>query len=134
MPEIGRFCNPATEKSSAIIHNDILRMVILELIENAKVRAFDKGKKEGYEEGRYLAGKDERNNVFETLRMEDEEQARNATFEEGKTHGRLEEKASWMSNHSEGICAPLEMSNPQTRTTTDAAVQAASTTTGRRPD
>ena len=49
MPEIGRFCNPATEKSSAIIHNDILRTVILELIENAKVRAFDEGKKEGYE-------------------------------------------------------------------------------------
>ena len=38
-----------------------------------KVRAFDKGKKEGYEEGRYLAGEDEQNNVFETFRREDKE-------------------------------------------------------------
>jgi hypothetical protein len=79
MPEIGRFCNPATAKSSAVVHNDILRTVILELIENAKARAFDEGKtegyQEGYEEGRFLASEDEQNDVFETLRREDEEKA-----------------------------------------------------------
>ena len=56
-PKIGQFCNPATAKSSAIIHNNILRTVILKLIENAKVRAFDKGKKEGYEAG-YKEGRE----------------------------------------------------------------------------
>ena len=117
IPEIGRFCNPATTKSTAIVHNDILRTVILELIENAKVRAFDEGKKEGYEEGyeegKYLAGEDEQNNVFETLRREDEEQARNVIFEEGKTYGRLEERTSWMLSHGEGLCASPEVSTPR---------------------
>ena len=50
---------------------------MLKLLENTKVRAFDEGKKEGYyegyEEGRYLASEDEQNNVFKTLRREDEE-------------------------------------------------------------
>jgi hypothetical protein len=128
MDEIGRFCNPTTARSTAIVCNSLLRTVMLELLENAKARAFDEGKKEGYyegyEEGRYLASEDEQNNVFETLRKEDEEKARNATFEEGRTHGRLEERASWVSNHGEGLCASPEVSMPRTRASIDASVQA----------
>ena len=64
---------------------------ILELLENAKARAFDNGKKEGYykgyEEGSYLASENKENNVFEVLRKEDEEKVWSTTLEEGRQEG-----------------------------------------------
>jgi hypothetical protein len=92
--EIGRFCNPTTATSTAIICNTLLCSVILELLENTKVKAFDEGRNkgyyEGYEEGRYLASEGEQNDIFETLRKEDEEKARNTAFKQGKKEGRKE--------------------------------------------
>ena len=103
IPEIGQFCNPTTARSSAIIFNDLLRTTILELIENAKTKAFEEGRREGYyegyEEGRYLANEDEQCDIFETLRKEDEEKAQNNTFEDGKKEGeergRMAERKEW---------------------------------------
>ena len=42
--EIGRFCNPTTATSTAIICKSSLRDVILELLENAKGKALQEGK------------------------------------------------------------------------------------------
>jgi hypothetical protein len=69
--EIGRFCNPVTTTSTAVICNTSLRSVIQELLENARTKAFNTGRKEGYDEGRYLAN-------------EDEEKGRDTALEEGK--------------------------------------------------
>jgi hypothetical protein len=100
--EIGRFCNPTTATSTAIICNSSLRSIILELLENAKTKAFDTGRKEGYDEGRYLANKDE-------------EKGRDAALEEGKELGRKEEfenmkhaeerayKNGWREGHETGL-------------------------------
>ena len=91
MDEIGRFCNPMTAKSTAIVCNSLLWTVLLELLENAKARAFDDGKKEGYyegyEEGSYLASENKENDVFEVLRKEDEEKVGSTTLEEGREEG-----------------------------------------------
>jgi len=43
--EIGRFCNPKATTSTAIVCNTLLWNVILELLENAKTKAFDEGRK-----------------------------------------------------------------------------------------
>ena len=52
---------------------------MLKPLENVKTGASDEGKEEGYykgyEEGRSLASKNEWNDVFKTLRKEDEEKA-----------------------------------------------------------
>ena len=48
--EISHFCNPTTAASTAMVGNDLLRSVILELLENAKVKALEEGKKLGRKE------------------------------------------------------------------------------------
>jgi hypothetical protein len=100
--EIGRFCNPVTTTSTAVICNASLRSVIQELLENARTKAFNTGRKEGYNEGRYLAN-------------EDEEKGRDAALEEGKKLGRKEElentknaeerayKNGWREGHETGL-------------------------------
>jgi flagellar biosynthesis/type III secretory pathway protein FliH len=96
--------------STAVVCNTLLWSIILELLENAKTKAFDEGRKggysEGYDEGRYLANEDERR---------DEEKARNTAFEEGKMLGRkeglenkkdAEERAyekGWREGHEAGL-------------------------------
>jgi hypothetical protein len=57
--EIGRFCNPITTTSTAVICNATLQSVIQELLENARTKAFNTGRKEGYDEARHLANEDE---------------------------------------------------------------------------
>jgi hypothetical protein len=71
-------------------------------LENVKTKAFDTGRKEGYDEGRYLAN-------------EDEEKGRGAALEEGKELGRKEElenkkeaekqayKNGWREGHKAGL-------------------------------
>jgi len=83
--KISCFCNPKATTSIAIMCNTLLWSVILELLENVKTKAFDEGRKEGYEKGynkgRYMANKNE---------CRDEEEACNTAFEEGKKLGRGE--------------------------------------------
>ena len=42
------------------------------------------------------------------------EERMDEVIEEGKKHGRQEEKEKWVSNHGEGLCASLEVLTPQT--------------------
>jgi hypothetical protein len=93
---------------------------MLQLLENVKNKAFDEGEEEGYyegyEKGRSLASEDKQNDrVFEILRREDEEKARDAALEEGKKLGRKEEfenkkkaekqacENSWREGHETGL-------------------------------
>jgi hypothetical protein len=93
--EIGRFCNPITTTSIAVICNATPWSVIQELLENARTKAFNTGRKKGYDEARHLA-------------KEDEEKARNAAFEqgrkEGEEHGRMAERESWEMSHGPDKC------------------------------
>ena len=50
MPEIGRFCNPTTATSTAVICNDLLQSVIMKLLEDAKAKALEDGKKQARKE------------------------------------------------------------------------------------
>jgi len=43
--EIGHFCNPKATMSTAVMCNTILWSIILELLENAKTKALDEGRK-----------------------------------------------------------------------------------------
>ena len=79
MDKIGRFCNPGTTTSSAIICNVLLQEVILKLVENAKAKAYEEGRNEGfnegYDKGQFLNsgnGLKRENDAFEMLRKEDE--------------------------------------------------------------
>jgi hypothetical protein len=119
---------------------------MLKLLENAKIRAFDKGKEEGYyegyEEGRSLASEDKQSDgVFEILRREDEEKARNTAFEqgrkEGEEHGRTAERESWETSHGPDKCEERRVLGidtnvqavPMASVTTDSSIQTTSTTT-----
>ena len=50
MPEIGRFCDPTTATLTAFICNDLLWSIIMKLLEDAKVKALEDGKKLGRKE------------------------------------------------------------------------------------
>jgi hypothetical protein len=56
------------------------------------------------------------------------EERMDEAFKAGEANGRLEEKEGWALNHGEGLCASPEVLMPQTRTTTDTAIQATPTT------
>jgi hypothetical protein len=85
-----------------------------QLIEEAQLEAWEDGRSYGYEEG-WVEGLQDSlrglmEDIFEKLRKEDEVKARDNAYEEGKVHGQLEERESWMSSHGEGLCASLEES------------------------
>src|ERR1700733_6977261 len=116
--EIGRFCNPVTTTTTAVICNALLRSVIQELLENARTKAFDAGRKDGYDEGRYLAN-------------EDEEKVRSTTLEEGRREGyekglREGEEKGRTAEREEGQTKRVNGSmqtEPEIKVTTDTSTQ-----------
>jgi flagellar biosynthesis/type III secretory pathway protein FliH len=108
--------------STAIICNSSLRNVILELLEDAKTRALAEGKKLGREEQlekdentkqqAYENGWREGHKTGLEEGKEEWEVICKLAYEEGKTNGHLEEREDWVSNHSEGLCASLEVLMP----------------------
>ena len=120
MPEIDRFCNPTTAASTAIVCNNLLWRVILELLENMKFKAFEEGKKSGRKELENKKNTEER--AYDNGWREGHE----AGLEEGKEERcevrdciyrregiRLRKgKDKWVSNHGEGLCTSPEVSMP----------------------
>ena len=132
--EIGRFCNPTTAASTAMVCNNLLRSIILELLENAKVKALEEGKKLGRKEEienkkntekrAYENGWREGHESGLEEGREEREVKYKYAYSEGKAHGRLEEMDNWVSNHGEGLCASLKVSMPRIRTNIDVGTQA----------
>jgi hypothetical protein len=129
--EIGRFCNPITTTSKAVICNTTLRSVIQELLENARTKAFNAGRKEGYDKGReelentkcaeelaYENGWREGHETGLDEGKEEREVTGKLTYEKGKTA----EQEAWEMKHGQGRCV-----EPQTRIQVDKGVQTGST-------
>jgi hypothetical protein len=53
--EIGQFCNPATPSAFATVHSNLLRGLLLDILEKGQKEGYEKGKSHGYNEG-YDAG------------------------------------------------------------------------------
>ena len=114
--EIGKFCSPATPSAFATVHSDLLRGLLLDILDKGRKEGYEKGKGHGYDEG-YDAGLRDspEDDFFEKLREEDEKKARVDAFEEGKEYGRkdqledrkmAEERAhenGWREGHETGL-------------------------------
>jgi hypothetical protein len=129
--EIGRFCNPITTTSKAVICNATLRSVIQELLENARTKAFNAGGKEGYDKGReelkntkcaeelaYENGWREGHETGLDEGKEEREVTGKLTYEKGKTA----EREAWEMKHGQGRCV-----EPWTRIQVNEGVQTGST-------
>ena len=117
-----------------MVCNNLLWSVILELLENAKVKALEEGKKLGRKEEienkkntekrAYENGWREGHESGLEEGREEREVKYKYAYSEGKAHGRLEEMDNWVSNHGEGLCASLKVSTPRIRTNIDVGTQA----------
>jgi hypothetical protein len=129
--EIGRFCNPITTTSKAVICNATLWSVIQELLENARTKAFNAGGKEGYDKGReelkntkcaeelaYENGWREGHETGLDEGKEEREVTGKLTYEKGKTA----EREAWEMKHGQGRCV-----EPWTRIQVNKGVQTGST-------
>lgn len=83
----------------------------LENTKNVEKKAYENGWREGHE-----AGLEESKEEWEVKY--------DLAYTEGKEHGQLEERSNWVSNHGEGLCASLEVSTPRIRDDIDASTQA----------
>ena len=91
--KISHFCNPTTAASTAIIGNNLLWSIILELLENAKVKAFEEGKK--------LGGKEESENKKKAEEWAYENGWRNG-HKAGLEEGREEHEVKYELAYTEG--------------------------------
>ena len=74
----------------------------LENKKEAEKRAYENGWREGHESG-LEEGKEEQNMKYK------------AAYTEGKEHGQLEERKNWVSNHGEGLCASPDLNSRRNR-------------------
>ena len=105
----------------------------MKLLEDAKVKALEDGKKIGrkeelenkkeVEKRAYENGWREGHEAGLKESREEWEVKYELAYTEGKEYSQLEERKNWVSNHGEGFCASPEVSTPQIRDRINASTQ-----------
>ena len=93
----------------------------MELLENAKAKAFEEGKKSGRKELENKKNMEERayDNSWREGHEAGLEEGREecevkyeTAYAEGKEYSHIEERNKWVSNHGKGLCTSPEVSMP----------------------